>query len=62
MAEIETRTLAELLAAARAGELPPYHPGVPDGHIEADGERVVYDYDENGELVGWHKEPQRVGK
>jgi hypothetical protein len=24
---------------------------------EATGEKVVYEYDENGEFVGWHKEP-----
>lgn len=39
-------------------EYPAYHPGVPDGHIEVNGEKVVYDYDEGGELIGWHKEPE----
>ncbi len=39
-----------------APELPAFHPGVPDGTIEANGEKVVYEYDEAGELTGWHKE------
>lgn len=33
------------------------HPGVEDGYVDSYGERVVYEYDEVGELVGWHKEP-----
>jgi hypothetical protein len=34
------------------------HPlvGVADGHVEINGEKVVYDYDEDGKFVGWHKE------
>lgn len=38
-------------------ELPACHPGVEDGHIDADGEKIVYDHDEDGNLIGWHKEP-----
>lgn len=31
------------------------NPGVPDGHVDDNGEKIVYEYD--GEtLVGWHKE------
>lgn len=30
--------------------------GVPDGTVNSDGEMVVYEYDETGEFVGWHKE------
>lgn len=30
--------------------------GVPEGHIEVNGEKVVYDRDEEGNVVGWHKE------
>lgn len=30
--------------------------GVPDGHVDHNGEKIVYEYDENGVCVGWHKE------
>ena len=34
------------------------HPaiGVTDGAVE-NGERMVYEYDNNGQVSGWHKEP-----
>lgn len=41
---------------ATAPEYPDYHPGVEDGHVDAAGDTIVYEY-EDGELVGWHKEP-----
>lgn len=32
------------------------HPaGVPEGTVLA-GERIVHDLDENGNVIGWHKE------
>jgi hypothetical protein len=31
--------------------------GVPEGTVLDNGEKVVGSYDENGTLVGWHKEP-----
>lgn len=31
--------------------------GVPNGHIDPFGETYVYEYDEDGNFVGWHKEP-----
>lgn len=35
--------------------------GVPDGHVietpaDEPNEKVVYEYDEAGNVVGWHKE------
>lgn len=44
-------------AAPEAEELPENHPGVDDGHVDDAGERIVYEYGEDGALVGWHKEP-----
>lgn len=34
------------------------HPlvGLPDGFIDPFGEKIVYDRDEDGEVIGWHKE------
>lgn len=34
------------------------HPlvGLPDGHINDQDEKIVYEYDEDGNFVGWHKE------
>lgn len=31
--------------------------GHPDGHIDHNSEKIVYEYDEDGNVVGWHKEP-----
>ena len=31
--------------------------GIPEGTVLEDGEKVVGTYDEEGNLVGWHKEP-----
>ena len=39
---------------------PPYHPGVPDGTVDSNGEKIVYEYDEAGNHTGWHKEPKEV--
>lgn len=38
-------------------ELPACHPGVEDGYVDSAGEKVVHDFDEDGNLIGWHKEP-----
>lgn len=35
--------------------------GVPDGTVLPDGETVVYDYDENNQFTGWHKEAAANG-
>lgn len=40
-----------------AEELPENHPGLDDGHVDAAGEKIVYEYDEDGNMIGWHKEP-----
>lgn len=34
------------------------HPlvGLADGHVDHNGEKIVYEYNEAGEVVGWHKE------
>lgn len=37
--------------------LPDNHPGVEDGTVDANGETVVYEYDEAGNMTGWHKVP-----
>jgi YD repeat-containing protein len=29
--------------------------GYKDGHDLGNGEVVTYDYDENGQFIGWHK-------
>lgn len=39
------------------GELPDNHPGVDDGFVDAGGDKVVHEFDEDGNLIGWHKEP-----
>lgn len=31
--------------------------GHPDGTVLEDGETIVYDYDDAGAFVGWHKAP-----
>lgn len=38
---------------------PDVHPlvGLPHGHVDANGETIVYEYDEAGNFVGWHKLP-----
>jgi len=37
----------------------PCQPGRGDGHVDAAGEKIVHDeYDEDGNLIGWHKEPK----
>ena len=40
-------------------ETPEAHPlvGLPDGHVDHNNEKIVYEYDEDGNVVGWHKEP-----
>lgn len=35
--------------------------GRPDGFVLDDGETVVYDYDNNGKFIGWHKAPGDAG-
>jgi YD repeat-containing protein len=30
--------------------------GYPDGHVLPSGETVVYDYDKDGQFIGWHKQ------
>lgn len=54
MTEI-TKTKVETVAAEFA---PDVHPlvGLPDGHIDENNEKIVYERDEAGEVVGWHKE------
>ena len=39
-------------------ETPEVHPlvGLPDGHVDHNNEKIVYEYDEDGTFVGWHKE------
>lgn len=37
---------------------PHYHPGVPDGTIDSNGETIVFEYDDAGNHVGWHKVPK----
>jgi hypothetical protein len=37
--------------------LPDAHPGVEDGFVDAVGDRIVHEHDEEGNLTGWHKEP-----
>lgn len=37
--------------------LPDCHPGVEDGTVDANGETVVHVYDEDGNVIGWHKLP-----
>lgn len=34
------------------------HPlvGLPDGHVDGNNEKIVYEHDEEGNVVGWHKE------
>ena len=34
------------------------HPlvGLPDGFVDEAGEKIVYDYDDFGNFLGWHKE------
>lgn len=44
-------------AAPEAPEVPENHPGVEDGYVDSAGEKVVHEYDEDGNLTGWHKEP-----
>lgn len=34
----------------------PTDPGVPDGHVDESGEKIVYEYDGDKNFVGWHKE------
>ena len=45
MADTETSDPVEALA------------GVPEGTVLPDGEKVVATRDEEGNIVGWHKEP-----
>lgn len=54
MADITT-TEVETAGAELA---PDVHPlvGLPDGHVDQNNEKIVYEYDEAGEVVGWHKE------
>lgn len=35
------------------------HPlvGVPHGFVDHNGEKIVYEFDEDGNYAGWHKEP-----
>jgi hypothetical protein len=47
--ETQTTTLNEGAGVAD-GTVLPTPAGLPD-------ERVVYDYDADGNLIGWHKEP-----
>lgn len=44
--------------ANAADKTPEVHPlvGLPEGHVDDNGEVIVYERDENGEVVGWHKE------
>jgi YD repeat-containing protein len=30
--------------------------GVPHGHVDENGETIVYEYDDDGNFTGWHKE------
>lgn len=30
---------------------------LPDGHIDHNNEKIVWEYDEDGNFIGWHKEP-----
>lgn len=34
------------------------HPlvGVPEGFVDDNNEQVVYEYDDEGNFLGWHKE------
>lgn len=31
--------------------------GHPEGYVDANGETIVADKDDNGNVIGWHKEP-----
>lgn len=31
--------------------------GHPDGHVDHNGEKITYEYDAEGNVIGWHKEP-----
>lgn len=33
--------------------------GHPEGTVLPDGEKVVGSYNDEGELIGWHKEPAK---
>ena len=30
--------------------------GLPDGHVDHNGEQIVYEYDEDGNFIGWSKQ------
>ena len=58
--ELSTAASIEVTPVEVTEELPACHPGVPDGTIEGNGEKVVYEHNDSGELTGWHKEPVEV--
>lgn len=47
---------SEVVAEPEAAQTPDEIVAVPDGTVDEAGERVVYEYDEAGAFVGWHKE------
>lgn len=40
-----------------AGEIHPLV-GVAHGHVDENGETIVYEHGEDGEFIGWHKDPE----
>jgi len=40
------------------------HPmcGVPNGHVDHNGETIVYEYDDEGNYLGWGKLPPKEKK
>lgn len=59
MAEEIPAAPAPIVQAAIQPEAP--DAGVPEGTEIHDGETVVYDRDENGAVLGWHKVPGPAG-
>lgn len=57
--EITTEDVATISAAAVAPDQICEH---PDGHVDHNGEKIVYEYDETGKAVAWHKEPAEVAE
>ena len=54
---IEEQIVPAEVVIEEAPELPDSHPGVDDGFVDAGGDMVVHEFDKDGKLVGWHKEP-----
>lgn len=55
----KTEITTEDVATVSAVFADDVHPmvGLPDGHVDHNNEKIVYERDEAGEVVGWHKEP-----